>query len=237
MRPFLSARWSYLSLFTFAVPPAVLEPRLPPGVALDTRDGQAFVSVVGLDFEETRVLGVGWPGYRAFADVNFRFYARAGERRGVVFIREIVPHRLVSWLARAVYGEPFTSAAVRSRVQEEGSTVLVERAFEIDGRRNVLRVSAERAPFTPDPDSLEHFLKERAWGFRGHGGDTEAFEVKHTAWECLPVRDFVFDLDWGSVYGPEWRFLAGVEPTSVALALGSEVSVFPRAPLERRNLP
>ncbi len=233
MRPFLSARWSYLSLFTFAVPPAVLEPRLPPGVALDTRDGQAFVSVVGLDFEETRVLGVGWPGYRAFADVNFRFYARAGERRGVVFIREIVPHRLISLLARWLYGEPFRSADVRSHVSEEGPLLLVERTFEIEGRKNVLRARAERAPFTPGPDSLEHFLKERAWGFsRSRAGHAEAFEVRHPVWECLLVRDFALELDWATVYGPEWSFLQGAAPASVALAVGSEVSVFPRAPLE-----
>ena len=98
-KPFLTAEWSYLTLFTFAVPPSLLEPRLPPGVELDLRDGRAFVSVVGLDFHDTRVLGVGWPGYRDFADINFRFYARSGARAGVVFLREIVPHRFVSWVA------------------------------------------------------------------------------------------------------------------------------------------
>ena len=112
--PFLTARWSNLSLFTFAVAPERLAPRLPAGLELDTRNGRAFVSVVGLDFQKTRVLGVGWPGFRAFPDINFRFYARRGDQRGVVFIREIVSHRFVAWLARTCYGEPFVSAPLDS---------------------------------------------------------------------------------------------------------------------------
>ncbi|MBI3725321.1 DUF2071 domain-containing protein [bacterium] len=230
--PFLSARWSHLTLFTFEVPRSVLEPRLPEGVSLDTRDGRAFASVVGLDFHETRVLGVGWPGFRDFADINFRFYARKDDRRGVVFLREIVPHRFVSWVARVVYDEPFRHASVSSRAEEDGERVSVERRFELQGRENVLRVTGRRPAFTPSPDSFEHFLKERAWGFgRDRHGATQAFLVAHPPWECLAVESSSLDLDWSTVYGPEWEFLRGREPANVALALGSRVGVFPREPL------
>ena len=188
-KPLLTARWSYLTLFTFAVPPEVLQPRVPDGVELDTRDGRAFVSVVGLDFHETRVFGVGWPGYRDFSDINFRFYVRRGERRGVVFVREIVPHRLVAWAARVLYDEPFVSAVVRSRVDGGESTVVVERRFEIAGRENVLRVVGRRPAFMPAPGSDEDFFKERAWGYgRARGGHTEVFEVRHHPWEMLARR-------------------------------------------------
>src|SRR3569623_1835388 len=105
--PFLSARWSNLCLFTYPVPAAMLEKRLPPGLELDTREGQAFVSLVAFDFLDTRVLGVPWPGYRNFAELNLRFYVRrrrsaaeaaaqAPAERGVVFVREFVPQRLVA---------------------------------------------------------------------------------------------------------------------------------------------
>src|SRR5689334_13401141 len=100
--PFLTARWENLCLVTYTVPPALLEPRLPPGLTLDTRDGQAFVSLVAFQFLGTRVLGVPWPGYRNFPELNLRYYVRHGEERGVVFIREFVPRQLVAWLARAV---------------------------------------------------------------------------------------------------------------------------------------
>src|SRR5688572_29057707 len=109
-RPFLTARWTDLFLATYAVPPALLEPRLPPGLALDTRDGQAFVSLVAFQFLDTRVLGIPWPGYRHFAELNLRFYVRQGTERGVVFLREFVPQRFVAWVARWVYNEPYLAA-------------------------------------------------------------------------------------------------------------------------------
>src|SRR5213075_3299402 len=72
----------------------LLERRLPPGLELDTRDGRAFASLVAFDFLDTRVLGVPWPGYRDFTELNLRFYVHRGLERGVVFVREFVPHRL-----------------------------------------------------------------------------------------------------------------------------------------------
>src|SRR5690242_7043427 len=107
---FLTARWSNLFLLTYAVPRPLLAGRLSPGLELDTRlglvddaaaerfgrDGPAFVSLVAFDFLDTRVLGVPWPGYRNFPEINLRFYVRwpttdgAGVERGVVFVREFV---------------------------------------------------------------------------------------------------------------------------------------------------
>src|SRR3954466_2077062 len=104
--PFLTAEWRNLCLFTYALEPARLEPYLPPGCTLDTKDGRAFVSLVGFEFARTRVLGVSWPGYRAFPEINLRFYVRHGDTRGVSFIGEIVPKRFIAWLARSLYNEP-----------------------------------------------------------------------------------------------------------------------------------
>src|SRR6516225_5763311 len=109
-RPFLTARWTNLVLATYAVPPELLRPRLPLGLDLDLREGQAFVSLVAFDFRDTRVLGVPWPGYRNFPEINLRFYVRRGDERGVVFLREFVPKRLVAWLARLLYNEPYLAA-------------------------------------------------------------------------------------------------------------------------------
>src|SRR5207244_5466347 len=124
---FLTARWSNLVLLNYVVPPAVLEKRLPAGLELDTRDGEAFVSLVAFDFLQTRVLGVPWPGYRNFAELNLRFYARRHGERGVVFIREIVPQRLVAWIARALYNEAYVAAPLVSTIQETADTLTATR--------------------------------------------------------------------------------------------------------------
>ena len=122
---FLTAHWKNLCLVTYAVPPALLEPRLPEGLSLDTRGGDAFVSLVAFDFLETRVLGVPWPGYRHFPEINLRFYVRHGAQRGVVFIRELVPKRLIASLARSLYNEPYLAIPMKSRTTREGGTITV----------------------------------------------------------------------------------------------------------------
>ena len=74
--PFLTATWSNLILLTYDAPPELLQHRLPGELELDTRDGDAFASLVAFDFLDTRVLGVAWPGFRSFPEVNLRFYVR-----------------------------------------------------------------------------------------------------------------------------------------------------------------
>src|SRR5687767_14202762 len=98
-RPFLTARWANLILAQYAVPADRLRPFLPPGVGLDSWRGEHFVSLVGFQFLDTRVLGVSWPGYRAFPEWNLRIYVRRGDQRGVCFVLEFVPSRFVASVA------------------------------------------------------------------------------------------------------------------------------------------
>ena len=76
---FLTARWSKLCLFNYAVDPALLSERVPPQLSLDTLDGQAFVSLVAFDFLKTRVLGIPWPGFINFPEINLRFYVKQAD--------------------------------------------------------------------------------------------------------------------------------------------------------------
>ena len=75
-RPFLTARWRYLAMLNYEVPPEALAPLVPAGTELDSWQGKTFVSVVGFLFLDTRVLGIAIPGHRDFEEVNLRFYVR-----------------------------------------------------------------------------------------------------------------------------------------------------------------
>src|SRR5690242_13649205 len=116
-RPFLTAEWRDLVMLNYEVPQGLLEPLVPGGVELDHWNGTLYVSVVGFLFRDTRVLGLAIPGHRTFEEVNLRFYVRrevAGEeRRGVVFIRELVPRRAIATVARLLYNEPYRAVAMR----------------------------------------------------------------------------------------------------------------------------
>jgi uncharacterized protein YqjF (DUF2071 family) len=230
-RPFLTARWSNVFILTYVVPPALLQNRLPPGLELDTRGTDAFVSLVAFDFQDTRVLGLSCPpGYRNFPELNLRFYVRHGPDRGVVFVREIVPQHLVSWLARVLYNEPYVAAPVSTRVLDTREEIATERRLTWGRNTYAIAVSGATPAFVPAETSDEHFFKEHHWGYGvSRRGRTIRYRVEHPVWEVYPIQSYRLDFDWGQVYGQEWNFLDTASPCSKVFAVGSGISVFPAA--------
>lgn len=227
LTPFLSANWSNVVLFSYAVPAGLLESRLPLGVTLDTRDGHAFLSFVSLDFSRVRVLGVPLPGFRQFPDLNLRFYVRSGERRGVVFVRELVPFRTVAWVARSVFGEPFDWAVMSSSVASQDERTIVQRSFTRGGRTQHIHVEGRTASAFPQLGSDAQFLIERYWGFgRARCGETIEFRVTHPEWQVRTIERWTLELDWLSTYGPDWQFLQQLQPHTIDWAVGSAAEVW-----------
>src|SRR3984893_18997803 len=95
VRPFLHANVRYLAMLNFVVDPTIIAPLVPPGTEIDFENGETFLSVVGFLFLDTCLLGLPIPLHRDFEEVNLRFYVRKKSadtwRRGVVFVRELVP--------------------------------------------------------------------------------------------------------------------------------------------------
>lgn len=229
---FLSAEWANLGLFSYAVPDQLLQPYLPTGLELDRRDGSAFVSLVVFDFLQTKVLGVAWPGFRNFAEMNLRFYVRRGQQRGVVFVREIVPQWLVATLANVIYNEPYVAAPLQSHTQHSASQITVEHNLYWQGQTNLVKLSASKQLYHPNAASTEHFFKEHEWGFgRKRNGKPIVYRVEHPEWDVYPVERYQLQFDWGAIYGPQWAWLANATPYSVVLAKGSAVKVFPHQKL------
>lgn len=227
-RPFLTARWCNLILANFATPDELLTPYLPDGLQLDRRAGSAWCSIVAFEFRETRVLGVPWPGYRCFPEINLRFYVRHGRHRGVVFVREYVPSRLVAWIARSVYREPYLAVPMQCSTRETEKEISIEHRLSIAGANYRVSATGEKPPVRPDADSVEHHFKEHAWGYgRNRHGQTIRYAVHHPVWDVYPVKSAQIDVDWRRLYGPEWEKMSGRTPDSVFLAVGSRVEVYP----------
>jgi uncharacterized protein YqjF (DUF2071 family) len=226
---FLTARWCNLILANYPVAPDLVCPHLPPGIELDCRDGTAWCSLVGFQFLDTRVLGVGWPGYRNFPEWNLRFYVRRGAERGVCFVREFVPQRLVATLARVIYNEPYRSARMSMEVTHTADAVAARYTVEWRGRTHALRAVGATPGVRPGADSADNWFKEHSWGYgTSRRGKLIRYEVNHPEWDVYPVKDFAADVDWGMLYGPQWAVMNGRTPASVVLAAGSEVSVYPK---------
>jgi uncharacterized protein YqjF (DUF2071 family) len=226
-RPFLTAHWSNLLLLSWPVEPELLANRMPPGCTLDTLDGRAWVSLVAFDFLDTRVLGLPWPGYRDFPEINLRFYVRRDGERGVAFIREFVPLRAVAWIARAAYNEPYAVARMTSAVERVGETIAARHVLQRPGSYGAIRVVADAAPHLPPPDGPDHFFKEHDRGFgTDRKGRCVRYTVEHPPWQVYPVRDAHLDWDWTGAFGEPWAALQKAPPQHLCFAVGSRVAVY-----------
>lgn len=227
-RTFLTAEWRDLIIASYAVDPALLRARLPPGLEPDLFEGLAVCSLVGFRFLNTRVLGVRWPGYVNFPEINLRFYVREpdADRRGVVFVRELVRSRFVAAVAKRLYNEPYFKAAISEQIDEADGRRRVEYGFMFAGGTGRIAVEADAPASIPDTSSPAHWFKEHQWGYGiTRRGRTLRYEVRHPVWACYAVRSSVIDVDWARVYGPEWAPMRDAEPVSVVLAAGSPIEV------------
>jgi uncharacterized protein YqjF (DUF2071 family) len=228
-RKFLTAQWRNLILANYAIPEGLLRPLLPPGCELDRFQGECWGSLVGFQFLDTRVLGIGWPGFRNFPEWNLRFYVSHEGRRGVCFVREFVPQWTVATLARVIYNEPYRPARMTMDVDDRPDTVSAKYTVRWNGNVHSMRAVGTKPSAIPPSSSAEHWFKEQSWGFgTSRGGELIRYEVNHPEWEIYPVREFDADLDWGKLYGPEWASMNGSTPASIVFAVGSGVGVFPK---------
>lgn len=226
-KTFLSAGWYNLLLFNYAVSPEVLNKYLPKGCELDLNNHSAFLSLVAFQFHNTKVLGIGWPGYTHFPEVNLRFYVKYNGERGVCFVREFVPSRLVSALARLLYNEPYRFADMTDRVEKNLSHLTAEYTVKIGPAKMRFFAKAANKPFKPDPNSVEHFFKEHELGVgTDRSGKTLTYRVHHPVWNIYPIEDYKLEVDAFELYGPEFGFLSQAKPHSVVFAEGSEIQVF-----------
>jgi hypothetical protein len=123
---FLSAEWPNLVMLNYAVDPAILEKFVPRDTELDSFQDSAYVSVVGFQFLRTQIFDVLPISFHVnFDEVNLRFYVRRREggevRRGVVFVKEIVPRRAIAHVARWSYGEKYFAYRMRHAISGMGS--------------------------------------------------------------------------------------------------------------------
>ncbi len=229
-RPFLTAEWRYLVLLNFRVPPESLAPYVPAGTILDPWQGDTWLSLVGFQFLETRLLGVPIPFHQNFSEINLRFYVRplTDDRRAVVFLREIVPHPAIALTARRIYNEPY----VTRRMVAEAPRVETARPGRVRyrwrhrGRWNSIGATAVGDPTPIQDGSAEEFISEHYWGYTAQrDGSTVEYQVEHPRWRVWPVTDAEFDVDVGAEYGAVFAPLLARPPASVLLAEGSAIRV------------
>lgn len=211
----------------YEVDPVLLADRVPSGTQIDLHEGKCFVSLVGFMFLDTRVMDFLVPFHVNFEEVNLRFYVRREleneVRRGVVFVKEIVPRMAIAAVARSVYGEPYERWNMSHFRDDEH----VRYSWQKGSCENTISVERGESLGVPTENSHGEFIIEHYWGYTKRGGDrVDEYKVEHPKWELFSVKNEVIDVDFGATYGPEFAFLRDQKPFSVLLAKGSEVAVY-----------
>lgn len=229
-KTFLSAKWENLIMANYEVNPTLLEPYLPNGVELDYHNGKTYVSLVGFMFKKTSLFNIPIPFLGTFEEINLRFYVKRKDgdivKRGVVFINETVPYKMVAWLANLLYKEHYIAIPTKNCISISNQTKNLNYEWQINAKWNYIKVEATTTNVAMLPDSMEEFIFEHYYGYtKISDALSQEYKVNHPRWLVNKVIDFSIDCDFKSMYGDDFSFLANNQPQSVIVAEGSAVTV------------
>lgn len=220
----------------YEIAPSAIQPFVPRGTELDFCAGRCLISIVGFQFLDTRLLGIPVPFHRDFEEVNLRFYVRrlvdGEERRGVVFVKEIVPRRALALVANAVYNEKYVAMPMSHDDQLGEPARSIAYAWRHGGRWSRIHAEVAGEAFEPADTSEEAFITEHYWGYTAQrDGSTLEYRVEHPRWKVWNAARVELDCDAGALYGDVFRGCLAARPISCFVADGSAVSVGRGQPL------
>lgn len=227
---FLTAEWKNLALINYEIDAKFLENYIPNGTEIDNWNGKCYISLVGFMFEKVKLLGIKIPFHINFEEVNLRFYVKRFEnndwKRGVVFIKEIVPKPTLTFVANTIYKEHYQTLPMKHSIMENINSKDFIYQWKTKNKWNTILVETEKNPIEIEVNSEAEFITEHYFGYtKVNNKKTFEYEVKHPRWKQYNVTNHQIDVNFGEVYGNEFDFLNHQKPISVMLAVGSEISV------------
>lgn len=229
-KPFLTAAWRNLLMANYTVEPSLLQPYLPYKTELDAFNGTHYVSLIGFLFDDVKVMGLAVPFHTRFEEINLRFYVRYKEagtwKRGVVFVKEIVPRHAITFVANTLYKEHYVTLPARHEWLQKPDGLHVSYEWKTGGEWNNLSCIADSTPLPMQPGSAEEFITEHYWGYtRINAGCTGAYGVAHPRWRVHTVRSYNISCSVEQLYGAAFLDTLNRQPSSVFLAEGSAIEV------------
>ncbi|PKH49195.1 hypothetical protein CXF68_00170 [Tenacibaculum sp. Bg11-29] len=226
---FLNAAWRKLVMINYEVNPGILQKYVPNGTELDFFNDKCYVSVIGFMFLDTKILGMKIPFHRNFEEVNLRFYVKRKVKneykRGVVFIKEIVPKSAITFVANTIYNENYETLPMKHIWEESDEKLKVSYQWKKAKKWNEISVEVSNTLCEVEENSEAEFIAEHYWGYAKNINITTEYEVKHPKWKQYLVEDYKVAIDFLATYGKCFKELENQKPTSVFLMEGSEISV------------
>lgn len=184
--------WSRLLFAHWSVDPAAVAKLLPAGMALDTREGQAWIGVVPFLMSNVAPrFCPPLPGLSRFPELNVRTYVTVDGKPGVWFFSLDATNRLAVRVARATFNLPYMDARMSIGHREDGTITYQsqrvhrgELPAEYDADYAVAGDFAEAQPGT-----LEHWLTARYCLYSANRrGRLFRGEIDHPPWLLAPAE-------------------------------------------------
>lgn len=226
---FLTAEWRKLIMANYIIDPDILKPYLPIYTEIDLWEGNCYASLVAFMFINTRIKNYNVAFHRNFEEVNLRFYVRYKEnnvwKRGVVFIREFVPLPMVTLVANTLYDEKYQTVPMRHNWIINPGNININYQWRKKGWHSI-GVEAVNQPSLIVEGSKEEFITQHFWGYSKKRKYTSEYHVDHELWKSYPVTQYNINVDFNHNYGADFSFMNQLQPESVFLVEGSDITVY-----------
>jgi uncharacterized protein YqjF (DUF2071 family) len=180
-------------------------------------------------------MGLPIPFHQKFEEINLRFYVRRkaedGWRRGVVFVKEIVPRAAIALVARWLYNENYVALPTGNVIcrAADGRQNIESVKYYWTFRKQVHFIEFITRGGASDfaVGSEEEFIAQHYWGYssRKNGGTVE-YRVDHPPWRIWQAASARLDCDVANLYGRQFVKFLAVKPSSAFLAEGSAITVY-----------
>lgn len=177
--PLSLQRWEDLTFLHWSLPAATVQEQLPPGLVVDTFDGQALVGVTPFRMHARPAFAPGVPHLSTFTEVNLRTYVRGPDGGDGIWFFSLECPRLPVVLGLRAVGVPYVWADAETRA-EPGHVHYRSRRRSGVGMRASVDVGD---PMEPDP--LTDFLTGRWSAYVRRLGRLWRIDVEHEPW---PLR-------------------------------------------------
>jgi uncharacterized protein YqjF (DUF2071 family) len=195
----LAMLWEKLLFMHWSLPPAALEPLLPPRAKLDTFAGEAWLGIVPFLMSDVRPRFLpSLPGVSRFPELNVRTCVTVGDVPGVWFFSLEAASPVAVRLARKAFKLPYFDARMQVEV-DRGEVRFRSRRTHRRAAPAMFGACYRPLPgnLTAEP-ALTRFLTER---YRLYSADPRGklyrADIRHRRWSLDPaeVRFAVFPVE------------------------------------------
>jgi uncharacterized protein len=230
MKNFLTAKWENLIMANYGIDQKILKPYLPKGTELDFFEGKTYVSLVGFMFINSKIFDVPAIGLGTFEEVNLRFYVTRKEgnltKRGVVFINETIPNKIVAWVANYLYKEHYIAIPTKHKWEIFTENKEISYSWKMKDKWNNMTANTSSSKEYIKKGSIEEFIFEHYFGYtKVSESETIEYYIQHPSWQINQVKTFEINCNFEEMYGKDFGFLSTKKPDSIMLAEGSDISV------------